>query len=302
MAHTPHQHGPQAPHGHHHGSGQHAMDWTEMGPYLEQEGEVMAPLYRDVAHWLAASRPAPGRILDVGSGPGVVSCLLAEAFQEAEVTAVDPEEYLLGRAVERAARAGVADRVRTHRAELPDGLDALDPADLVWLGNSLHHVGDQRAALTAVARRVAPGGVVALLEGGLPTRVLPRDIGFGRPGLQARIDAAEQDHFTAMRTELPGTVRETEDWSALLAAAGLRPTGSKTFLLDRTAPLTDHERDYVIAAVGRRRGSLGDVLDPADLAALDRLLAPEADEGLARRPDVFLLTARTVHTAVADPA
>ncbi|MGX2993643.1 class I SAM-dependent methyltransferase [Streptomyces sp. JNUCC 64] len=297
---TGHHPAPDGASGHHH-HGPHTMDWTELAPHLEREGEVFAPMYRDVARWLAATHPAPGRILDVGSGPGVVSRLLAEVFDGAEVTAVDPEEALLARARDRAARAGLADRVRTHRGELPDGLGGLEPAGLVWLGNSLHHVGDQRAALAAVAARTAPGGVVALLEGGLPTRCLPRDPGFGRPGLLSRIDAAEEDRFSAMRSELPGTVRETEDWPALLTAAGLRPTGSRTFLLDRTAPLSALERDHVTAWVTRRREALTDVLGPDDLAALDRLLDPDDPLGLARRADLFLLTARTVHTAVADP-
>ncbi|MFE9662400.1 methyltransferase domain-containing protein [Streptomyces sp. NPDC005955] len=302
MAHAPHRHDPANQHqdgGHHHA---HTMDWTQLAPHLEREGETAAPQYREIARWIAASHPAPDRILDVGSGPGVVSCLLAEEFPEAVVSAVDPEEFLLARARQRAERAGLTERVHTHRAELPDGLGTLEPAGLVWLGRSLHHVGDQRAALAAIAQRVAPGGVVALLEGGLPTRVLPRDVGFGRPGLWSRIDAAEQDRFSAMRAELPGSTRETEDWAALLASTGLKPGASRTFLLDRPAPLSDGDREFVIDTVRRRREMVTDVLDADDLATLDRLLDPDAPEGLARRPDAFLLSAQTVHTAVAAPA
>ena len=63
-----------------------------------------------------------------------------------------------------------------------------------------------------------------------------------------------------MRASLPGAVRETEDWPALMTAAGLRPSGTRTFLLDLPAPLTDEARAYVVASLTHparcsRRGS-----------------------------------------------
>jgi SAM-dependent methyltransferase len=172
------------------------------------------------------------------------------------------------------------------------------PADLLWASRSLHHLGDQRAALAAFAARLAPGGTLALLEGGLPTRFLPRDIGIGRPGLQARMEAVEEEWFARMRADLPGAVAETEDWPALMTAAGLRPTGTRSFLLDLPAPTTDRARAYVAALLTRRRDVIGDHLDATDRATLDRLLDPEDRASVHHRPDVFLLAAHTVYTAV----
>src|SRR5690606_7902869 len=123
------------------------------------------------------------RVLDVGSGPGVMSCLLAETFPSAEVVAVDAGASLLDRVAARAGGRGLGGRVVTRQAELPDGLDDLGEADLVWSSHVLHHLGDQQQALTRLAARLRPGGLLALAEGGLPMRFLPRDIGFGRPGL-----------------------------------------------------------------------------------------------------------------------
>jgi hypothetical protein len=45
------------------------------------------------------------------------------------------------------------------------------------------------------------------------------------------------------------------------------------------------------------RGFLGDRMTPADEATLSRLLDQDVADGIMRRPDVFLLTASTVHTA-----
>lgn len=276
------------------------LNWGVMAPFLERKAELAEPWHTQAARWVGERLPSPRRILDLGSGPGVVTTLFAQLFPTAEAVAVDAAEVLLERARERAERAGVADRFRTVCTELPDGCDALGKADLIWMGQSLHHIGDQRAALTAFAGLLEPGGVIALVEGGLPTRCLPRDIGFGRPGLQFRIDAAVDGWFTGMRASLPGTKDETEDWSALLADAGLTPTGSRTFLLDLPAPLSTTARDQVVANFEHYRKLLDDGLDADDLATLDRLLDPADDRSLHHRPDVFLLDAMTVHTATRE--
>lgn len=235
-----------------------------MGPMLEQEAEVSRPQYEAAARWIAGLPTAPKvrRVLDIGSGPGVVTCLLAEVFPEAEVVAVDGTPALLERTRDHAERLGLGGRVRTHRADIPDGLDGLGEADLIWAGNALHHMGDQRAVLAGFAALLRPGGTVALAEGGLQPRRLPRDIGIGRPGLEARLEAINVDRFEEMRAALPGTKRETEDWSALSTAVGLAPQGTRSFLLDLPAPLADGARDHVItefahAAADVRGGAHG---------------------------------------------
>ncbi|MFJ4520900.1 class I SAM-dependent methyltransferase [Streptomyces sp. NPDC088810] len=283
-------------HGHEHGTD---IDWNELGPLLESQAELFTPVYERAMAWLGQEVTEPGLIVDAGSGPGVVACLFAEAFPGARVVAVDATAPLLERARARAARQGVADRFETVAGELPEVLDELEyPADLLWASRSLHHLGDQRAALAAFAERLAPGGTLALLEGGLPSRFLPRDIGIGRPGLQARLDALEEDWFARMRADLPGSVAETEDWPALLTAAGLKHTRTRTFLLDLPAPTPDRARAYVAAHLSRLRDGIGDALDAEDRATLDRLLDPSDPASVHVRPDVFVLGAYTVHTAV----
>ncbi|PJM97644.1 class I SAM-dependent methyltransferase [Streptomyces sp. CB01373] len=303
MAHLPHAHPDHQedhPGGHgHHGHGPGDIDWAVMAPLLEAQAELFTPLYGTVMAWLREKAPEPGLIVDAGSGPGVVSCLFAEAFPGARVVAVDSSEPLLERARARAARLGLADRLSTLTGELSGVLDELEyPADLLWAGNSLHHLGDQRAALAAFAERLAPGGTLALLEGGLPARFLARDLGIGRPGLQARIDVVQEDWFSRMRAELPGSVAETEDWPALLASAGLEPAGTRSFLLDLPAPVSDQARAYVAAELNRLREALEGGITAEDRATLDRLLDPDDEASVHRRSDLFVLRAYTVYTAV----
>ncbi|MER6912023.1 class I SAM-dependent methyltransferase [Streptomyces sp. NPDC000594] len=299
-------HAPHTPHaspahsGHHHDP--HVMDWDEMGPLLERGAELETPLYRRAAEWLGGIAEPTGvrRIIDVGSGPGVLTGVLAEAFPRARVVAVDATPQLLERARDRAARSGYADRFEAHHGELPlpsGAVEALGGADLVWAGSVVHHLGDQRAALAELGALLRPGGVLAVVEGGLPTRALPRDIGMGRPGLEARLDAAHADWFQSMRAALPGATDAVEDWRALLAAAGLTPGGSRSFLLDVPAPAPEPVRDHLARGFARARQALAGVLAEDDLAVLDRLLDPADPLGLALRPDLHLLTARTVHIA-----
>ncbi|MFB9390379.1 class I SAM-dependent methyltransferase [Streptomyces coeruleoprunus] len=295
-AHPTHDH---AAHGHAPHDHTTDIDWTAMLPLLERGAELRTPLFREAAAWLGDLLPvgAVRRVLDVGSGPGVLTCLLAEAFPYAEVVAVDATAPLLERARERAAARGLTGRVTTLRAELPGDTDRLGEADLIWAGEAVHHLGDQGAALASLAGRLRPGGLIALAEGGLPARHLPRDIGIGRPGLEARLEAAAADWFTRMRADLPDAREETEDWRALLTAAGLTPSGTRTFLQDLPAPLPATARDQVVAHFTRQRTVLADHLDATDRATLDRLLDPSDPAGLHHRPDIHLLTARTVHTA-----
>ncbi|MEU0676518.1 class I SAM-dependent methyltransferase [Streptomyces sp. NPDC006172] len=288
-----HRHGPAGPG---HGT---EIDWAEMAPHLEAQAELFTPLYERALSWLGREMTEPGLVVDLGSGPGVVSCLFAETFPGARVLAVDGSAPLLERARARAEHLGHGDRFDTVAGELPGVLDELEyPADLLWAGRSLHHIGDQRAALAAFAERLAPGGMLAIMEGGLPSRFLPRDLGFGRPGLEARLDAVQEEWFARMRADLPGTVGEAEDWPALLGGAGLKQARSRSFLLDLPAPPSERVRAYAVTHFERWRGASGEVLAPEDRAALDRLLDPGDPASVHQRPDVYLLAAHTVHTAV----
>ncbi|MEV0275719.1 methyltransferase domain-containing protein [Streptomyces sp. NPDC050610] len=290
-------------HGHQHGHDATHMDWDVMGPLLELGAEVESPVVDQAAVWLrerreAAGRPEVRRLLDVGSGPGVGACQFAQAFPDAEVVAVDGTRALLERARARAEGLGLAGRVRTCLADIPDGLGTVGDADLIWSGMALHHIGDQRSAVDRLGRLLRPGGLLAVAEGGLPTRSLPRDIGFGRPGLQARLEVLNDNWFNEMRAALPDSKETVEDWPAFLTAAGLTDVRSRTFLIDLPAPLGADARAYLHATLTRRSESLGELLDAEDRAALARLLDPEDPQGLMLRPDVFLLSARTVHTGV----
>ncbi|MFF5972939.1 class I SAM-dependent methyltransferase [Streptomyces sp. NPDC012769] len=270
----------------------------------EYEADLHSGFLADAAHWLRGLlgpedrvTAAVRRIVDVGSGPGAASCVLARAFPRAEVVAVDRSAPLLARAQVRAAERGLTGRITTRRAERPEEFGRLGPADLIWTGNVCRHLGDQQAALRSLASALRPGGLLAVAERGLPPRFLPRDIGIGRPGLQARLDAAVEERFAAARATLPGSTSVVEDWPCLLASAGLVPTGSRTFLIDFPAPLELAARRHLHTWLGRLLDEVGERLDTVDRLTVEQLLDGDACTGILWRPDAFYLTAVTVHTA-----
>ncbi|HEV2095231.1 MAG TPA: peptide chain release factor N(5)-glutamine methyltransferase [Chthoniobacterales bacterium] len=65
---------------------------------------------------------AGGRIVDVGTGSGVIALSLAAAFPGAEVHAVDISSDALALARENAARLGCAERVQFHEGQLLEPL------------------------------------------------------------------------------------------------------------------------------------------------------------------------------------
>ncbi|MFJ6664362.1 class I SAM-dependent methyltransferase [Streptomyces sp. NPDC091383] len=273
------------------------------GPEAELAVEPHSGFLAEAAGWLrdllvpADRVAAVRRVLDVGSGPGAASCELARVFPRAEVVAVDRSPAQLVRARTRAAALGLTGRLSTRPAEQPEEFGALGPADLVWTGNVCRHLGDQQAAVTSLASALRPGGLLAVCERGLPPRFLPRDIGIGRPGLQARLDAALEDRFAERRARLPGATSVVEDWPRLMAAAGLVPAGTRTFLIELPAPLGPAARGYLRARLARLLAEIGDRLDLADRLTVEQLLDGDACTGILWRPDAFYLRAVTVHTA-----
>ncbi|SHL26257.1 class I SAM-dependent methyltransferase [Actinacidiphila paucisporea] len=302
---TTRHHGP----GHAHGSRGHQhtdIDWEAMADTLENAGDLRVPVLRATAARLRELL-APGhevrRVLDVGSGPGVMACVLAEEFAGAEAVAVDGTPALLDRTLARARRLGLDGRVGVRHADLSEGLDeGPGTADLVWSSMAVHHLGDQQGALDTLAGVLRPGGVLAVAEAVLPTRFLPRDIGLGKPGLQPRLDALQEEWFALMRTELPGYVAASDDWPAMLTRAGLTGVTAFTTLLDIPAPLPAPARGYLRDFLTRLRESMSESLPAEDRRTLDTLLDPSSPQGIAHRSDAFLLAPTTVFAGVRPAA
>jgi SAM-dependent methyltransferase len=249
--------------------------------------------------WLLAG-PVTAPVIDVGCGAGGAACAFAHGVARSAggdrpvaVVGLDRDPRLLAQGARRAASEGIAGAVSwvaggLGRLPLPPGR-----AGVVWASGVVHHVPDQQAAVGELAGLLVPGGILALVEGGLPLRCLPHEVGIGRPGLEARLDEARARWFVDMRAELHGP-ELPYGWPEALERAGLTGIRTKSFTAESTPPLDEVGRQIAIAHLTSARHQLGDRLDADDHEALARLLDPDGPQWLGRRDDLVVTAVRTV--------
>ncbi len=103
------------------------------------------------------------RVVDLGSGSGLFTRPLAQRVGATGVAyAVDIDEGLLA-IVARSAREANIPNVRTVKAEASDP-KIPEPVDLIFICDTLHHLGNQAEYLKNLHRYLKPGGRVAIID------------------------------------------------------------------------------------------------------------------------------------------
>ncbi|MEU3271243.1 methyltransferase domain-containing protein [Saccharomonospora sp. NPDC006951] len=273
------------PHDHHEYEPGH--DQAEI---LDLDAEVLAEHTASITAWLPLHAD-PRLIVDLGCGTGAGTFALLSRFPEAHVTAVDSSQEHLRRLRDKAAESGLADRVRTVRADLDSAWPELGEPDLVWASASLHHLADPGGALRRIHDLLAPGGLLAVVElAGFP-RFLPDDAPEYRPGLEKRCHAASDRRHAG---HLP---HRGADWGSALTTAGFTIEGERTITVDIGHSRSPAVGRYALGGLRRMRGAVADVLTAEDLTALDELLDTGGPRGILRRDDLAVRTERTVWAA-----
>jgi len=278
---------------HHHTDSSGDDDWSAMADLLDLDGEVLHAYLAEAIAWVhqvAAGRPVR-RILDVGSGTGNGALALAGLFGDAEVIAVDESGDLLARLRAKARERGLDGRVQTVEADLDQAWPALGPVDLTWTSMALHHLADPDRGLREIFAATRPGGLLAVAEITAPQRFLPDDIGLGRPGLEARAQAAVAEHHSGTLPYLGA------DWGPLVARAGFTGVAERAFGIELSAPLPAAAGRFAQAYLRRARTHLDGALAADDLATLDVLIADDGAGSVVRRQDLAIRGTRTLWTA-----
>ncbi|HUN36161.1 MAG TPA: class I SAM-dependent methyltransferase [Trebonia sp.] len=119
----------------------------------------------------------PGRLLDVGCGPGTVTLLLAPLFEAA--VGLDPDPDMLAHAVRAATRRGISNVTwaRQRAEDLPAGLGTFRA---VTFASSFHWM-DRPLVAATVATMLEAGGAVVQIDA--PARHP------GEPGAQTRLES-----------------------------------------------------------------------------------------------------------------
>ena len=275
--------------------------WSAIAEATEEQGEVLSSFVATAIDWVSeirgADTPDVEHIIDVGCGPGIAATAFAKAFPTAIVTAADSSPGMLARASARAQRLGVSDRVRTIEAQMPDGIAALGPADVVWASMALHHVGDEVAALRQMRSALRPGGLVVIAEfppgEGLMSIASP-SIEAEAPGLWPRLRTASNEWFALMRASLPQS-KTSRPLEEMVNEAGLELVGSRVDRMHLDAPLSDAARRVATnLAIGLARRQLATFLAPDDLAHLDALSDTNDPRCVRNRDDVSLDAAQLI--------
>jgi ubiquinone/menaquinone biosynthesis C-methylase UbiE len=107
----------------------------------------------------------PGmRVMDVGCGMGMFSIAMARMVGDTgRVIAIDLQQQMLDVVRRRAEKAGVAERITTHKCE-KDRLGVIAQADFALASMMVHEVSDQKQLLTEICGCLKPGGKLLVAE------------------------------------------------------------------------------------------------------------------------------------------
>ncbi|GAA1660979.1 class I SAM-dependent methyltransferase [Glycomyces endophyticus] len=285
---------------HRHGHGHDdtaAFDFAAAAPRFRARADAETDRYRRLAAALAGPRTRTAA--DIGCGAASMAFALAETVPGIRVTAVDAEPAMLDLVRDRAAERGTPMPTALASVDDPAALAAAvdGPADLLWAGHVLHHAADPQAALANLAALLAPGGRLAIGEGGIAPQFLPANLGTGRPGLELRLIEAGARRLAAELAEHGGTPLPY-GWNLALEHAGLADVATLNELVATPAPLTGPDLEHALASLATRTEWFDRYLTAEDRDTWARLLDPEGPDWLGRRRDLHHLGVDTVYTAV----
>lgn len=288
-SHTDHGHG-HRDHGHGY-EGQDPGDWI---PGVELDARIAMPsvlqqMERDI------DLGAPGRILDVGCGPGIGAIELANRFPDATVIGLDVGEAVLEAATNRAAAENLSHRVSFVRADFDQDLtNQIDAVDMAFASMSLHHTEDPAAAVGRVRDAMVPGGRLAMAEFGRPLKMWPEHHFAVADGLWDRWQAASD----AFRLDHLGEASVKVDWPKLLEGQGFDQVQQFECEIQTPAPLDELHRAWLLKGLNRGLGSFGDRLAAADRSAIEAMTDSNNPDGVANSTEIFVDLSRMIFTGV----
>ena len=170
----------------------------------------------------------------------------------------------------------------------------LQPAsfDLVWCVNTINHLRDPLAGLSALASVLRRGGRIALGQSAL----LPEMFFAWDSRLERVVNEAVREYYRDRYRVDEYQLTAIRALVGLLHRAKLRNIQVQTFVIERVAPLQETDQQYLLEAIFRETwgARLEPYLSSADFAHLARLCDPAHAEFALRRPDFHFLQTFTV--------
>jgi SAM-dependent methyltransferase len=234
-------------------------------------------------------RLEPGmRVLDAGCGTGETLGWLAAAVAPGGLAlGVDLSANHL-----RRAHVALAHNAALVQADLQRAPLAAASFDLAWSVNTVNHLTNALAGVRGLAALLRPGGRLALGQSSfLPDMYFAWDARLERVTTEA-VRAYYRDRYHLSEHDLTGV----RGLLGLLQQAGLGNVTSRTFVIERCAPLDTRAQDWLLEAIFR--GTWGERLRPyltaADYEELTRLCDPQHPQFALRRPDFHFVQTFTL--------
>ncbi len=143
--------------------GHHWKEADRVSDYIAQndrDAAQVAETFNLLTALLPFDPEAPIRVLDVGSGHGVLAAAVLDAFPRATAIGLDISEAMMEVGRERMARFG--DRFRYYEGDFADGSlpEGLGPFDVVVSSRAIHHLNPdgKRRLFRSIYDHLAPGG------------------------------------------------------------------------------------------------------------------------------------------------
>lgn len=236
----------------------------------------------------------PGaRVLDAGCGVGLTSAWLREqAGTTGLVVGCDLSEPHLRVALRHSLPAdGAVELVQCDIATPPfrDG-----SFDLVWCANTINHLKDPVAGIRQLAATLRPTGRVAIVQSGfLPDMFFAWD-----ERLERAVSGAVRQYYRDKYGFAERDVTAMRGLVGLARRAGLANITARTIVIERTAPLADVDRDYLLNVVfnGYWSERLRPYLDDDDWSEVQRLYDPASTDYCLDRADFHHIQTLTMVT------
>jgi SAM-dependent methyltransferase len=132
--------------------------------YAEADFEKPHQRFIDLLREHLPRLPPTGTALDIGCGPGDITCRFAAAFPAWHVHGIDGSAPMLELAERAAARSGSVDRLSFHACYLPGGSAPLAQYELVLSNSLLHHLAAPAVLWQSIRRWSRPGGAVFVMD------------------------------------------------------------------------------------------------------------------------------------------
>jgi ubiquinone/menaquinone biosynthesis C-methylase UbiE len=134
------------------------------GFYDEHARRFMAPVYRRFAIQAAGLKAPGNRVLDIGTGNGLLLIEILKARPDWNITGIDISGEMLKLAGENASKAGISGKIDFIQASA-DALPFTERQfDVVISNASLHLWKDPVGVFNEIARVTAPGGRLLLWD------------------------------------------------------------------------------------------------------------------------------------------